>query len=244
MKYPYSWLLACLLTIGLWADPKNTQQAGKASGADRALAAQQANVNETEFNRAALVHRHLHLDKGKRPLFACEGLAAQVGPDTTNYTSTALYPLADTFSLHSRPGAAKVIYLDFNGHTTANTPWNSGVNANVNIVSPAFDLDGDPTTFSDAERAAIQDVWRRVSEDYAAWDVDVTTADPGLENTPPHLDHRRQLWRTRRHRWFEHAVAGLGRRRRRLCGYLQFVRIGLADRQRHPGVRLPAAVGQ
>lgn len=182
MKYPYSWLLACLLSIGLWADPKNTQQAGKASGADRALAAQQANVNETEFNRAALVHRHLHLDKGKRALFACEGLAAQVGPDTTNYTSTALYPLADTFSLHSRPGAAKVIYLDFNGHTTANTPWNSGVNANANIVSPAFDLDGDPTTFSDAERAAIQDIWRRVSEDYAAWDVDVTTADPGLEN--------------------------------------------------------------
>jgi hypothetical protein len=182
MKYSFSWLLACLLSIGLWADPKNTQQAGKASGADRALAAQQANVNQAEFNRAALVHRHLHLDKGKRPLFACEGLAAQVGPDTSNYTSKALYPLADTFSLHARPGAAKVIYLDFTGHTTANTPWNSGVNASANIVSPAFDLDGDPTTFSDAERAAIQDIWRRVSEDYAAWDVNVTTADPGLEN--------------------------------------------------------------
>lgn len=181
MKYPYSWLLACLLSVGLLADPRNSQQAAKASAADRSLAAQQAGVNETEFNRAAVAHKHLHLDKGKRALFACEGIAAQVGPDTSNYTSTALYPLGDTFTLHSRPGASKVIYLDFTGHTTANTLWNSGVNANVNIVSPAFDVDGDPTTFNDAERTAIQDIWRRVAEDYAAWDVDVTTADPGLE---------------------------------------------------------------
>lgn len=181
MKYPFTLVLACLLSVVLWADPKNTQQAAKASAVDLVAAAQQAGVAAADFNRACMTHKHLHLDKGKRALFACEGLAAQVGPDTSNYTSTALYPLADTFGLHSRPGASKVIYLDFTGHTTANTPWNSGVNANVNIVTPAFDLDGDPTTFNDAERTAIQDIWRRVSEDYAAWDVDVTTADPGLE---------------------------------------------------------------
>lgn len=181
MKPLHSALLSCLLAISLLADPRNTQPAGKASSFDRAAAAQQAGVNAAEFNRASLVHRHMHLDKGKRALFACEGLAAQVGPDTSGYTSTALYPLAETFSLHSRPGAAKVIYLDFTGHTTSGTPWNSGVNANANIVSPAFDLDGDPTTFSEAERAAVQDIWRRVAEDYAAWDVDVTTADPGIE---------------------------------------------------------------
>jgi len=182
MKYPFSLILACLLSVVLWADPRNSQQAGKASAADRAAAANQAGVTAVDFNRACTTHKHLHLDKGKRALFACEGLAAQVGPDTSNYTSTALYPLAETFTLHSRPGAAKVIYLDFTGHTTANTPWNSGVNANVNIVTPAFDLDGDPSTFNNAERTAIQDIWRRVSEDYAAWDVNVTTADPGLEN--------------------------------------------------------------
>lgn len=174
-------VLACLLATHALGAPRNSQQAGQATAKDRAVAAQQAGVGSTEFNRAAVVHKHLHLDKGKRALFACEGLAAQVGPDTSPYTATALYPLTETFVLHSRPGAAKVIYLDFDGHTTANTPWNSGVNANVNIVTPAFDLDGDPTTFSDAERAAIQDIWRRVSEDYAAFDVDVTTADPGIE---------------------------------------------------------------
>lgn len=181
MKPLLSSLVACLIAIVSFAGPRNSQQAAKATPADRATAAQQAGVGSADFEKAAKAHKHLHLDKGKRALFACEGLAAQVGPDTSNYTSTALYPLAETFVLHSRPGAAKVIYLDFDGHTTANTPWNSGVNANVNIVTPAFDLDGDPTTFSDAERAAIQDIWRRVSEDYAAFDVDVTTADPGIE---------------------------------------------------------------
>jgi len=181
MKSFSSVFLACLLAVGLFADPRNSKQASKANPAERATAAQQAGVSAAEFEKASRANKHLHLDRGKRPLFACEGLAAQVGPDTSGYTSTALYPLADTFTLHSRPGAAKVIYLDFTGHTTANTPWNSGVNASANIATPAFDLDGDPTTFNDAERAAIQDVWRRVSEDYAPFDVDVTTADPGIE---------------------------------------------------------------
>ena len=34
-------------------------------------------------------------------------------------------PLSETFKLHSRPSATKVIYLDFNGHTTSNTAWNT-----------------------------------------------------------------------------------------------------------------------
>lgn len=168
-------------TVLAFAGPKNTQPAGAAPAADRGVAAQQCGATAADFNRAAANHRHLHLDKDKRALFACEGLAAQVGPDTSNYTSVAQFPLADTFALHSRPGAAKVIYLDFKGHTTANTPWNSGVNANAAIVTPPFDLDGDPTAFNNAELAAIQDIWFRVAEDYAAWDVDVTTADPGIE---------------------------------------------------------------
>ena len=33
------------------------------------------------------------------------------------------YPLGNTFGLHSNPGASKVIYLDFDGHTTTGTYW-------------------------------------------------------------------------------------------------------------------------
>ncbi len=36
--------------------------------------------------------------------------------------------------------------------------------------------------FSTAEFANIQEIWKRVSEDYAPWDVDVTTEEPPLES--------------------------------------------------------------
>ncbi len=39
--------------------------------------------------------------------------------------------------------------------------------------------DGSPTTWSASELSDILFIWRSVSEDYAAWDVDVTTEDPG-----------------------------------------------------------------
>lgn len=159
----------------------NRIPAEKATSAQRDAAATQAGVGRVDFDQACARHKHLYLDKSSRAHFICLGNQAQVGPDTTTYTATANQPLANTFLLHSRPGASKVIYLDFTGHTTSGTSWNTSYTAGADIVTPAFDLDGAPATFSDAERTVIQDVWRRVSEDYAAWDVDVTTEDPGIE---------------------------------------------------------------
>lgn len=57
------------------------------------------------------------------------------------------------------------------------TAWNNG----AEIVTPAFDMDGNPAAFSDAERARIQAIWERVSEDFRPFEVDVTTEDPGVE---------------------------------------------------------------
>ena len=48
-------------------------------------------------------------------------------------------------------------------------------------TAPAFSTDADPTTFTDSERAVVIDVWRRVAQDYAPFDVDVTTQDPGQD---------------------------------------------------------------
>lgn len=83
---------------------------------------------------------------------------------------------ADTFVLHSRPGATRVIYLDFNGHVISNTAWNQGRANPLNAVP--YSLDADATTFSDSERASIASIWQRVAEDYAPFDVDVTTEEP------------------------------------------------------------------
>jgi PKD repeat protein len=82
----------------------------------------------------------------------------------------ALAPLTDTFKLHSKPGASKVIYLDFDGHVMTGTAWSSGT-----INAPAWSLDADTANFSDTERTRIQYIWQRVAEDYAPFDVDVTT---------------------------------------------------------------------
>jgi hypothetical protein len=95
--------------------------------------------------------------------------------------SAAIAPLGSTFQLHSRPGAQRTIYLDFDGHTTTGTQWNSDFNGNQPIVSAPFDTDGNPGSFSTDELIAIQETWLRVAEDYAPFDVDVTTEDPGLE---------------------------------------------------------------
>ena len=120
-------------------------------------------------------------------LFACDGLKidkTQISDGLTATSSTmqiASGSTVDVFQLHSLPGATRVIYLDFTGHVTSGTSWNSSYTGGADIVSQPFDLDGDTTTFNATERAMIMGIWKRVAEDYAPFAVDVTTQDPGLE---------------------------------------------------------------
>jgi subtilisin family serine protease len=87
---------------------------------------------------------------------------------------------AETFNLHSRPGSNYTIFLDFDGHATTSTRYNSETTLPV-IQSPPFDIDGDPNSFSGSELDRIEQVWQRVAEDFIPFDVDVTTQDPGVE---------------------------------------------------------------
>lgn len=118
--------------------------------------------------------RSAHIDKSGRMMYVEQAVTVS-GSDLAQ--SGAVYPADQTFLLHSRPSSKRKIYLDFNGHTSTGTAWNSSY-ARDPIVSPAFDLDGVPGTFNATELAVIQNVWRRVAEDYAAFDVDVTTQEP------------------------------------------------------------------
>jgi hypothetical protein len=81
------------------------------------------------------------------------------------------------FRLHSRPNSLRKIFLDFDGHVTRNTQWNSGRAAE--LITPPYDKDGLPDSFNSVEVTDILAIWRAVSEDFAPWDVDVTTEDPG-----------------------------------------------------------------
>ncbi len=86
---------------------------------------------------------------------------------------------ADTFLLHSRPGANKVLFIDFDGQSLSGTAWNQSTGGTC--YAEPYDTDGAPGSFSTAELAVVQSVWKRVAEDYAPLDVDVTTQDPGYD---------------------------------------------------------------
>ena len=71
--------------------------------------------------------------------------------------------------LSSKPGATRILYLDFNGHVTDST------NAWGAFSARAYDIDDNPNSFNPAEQAFIQSVWQRVTEDFAPFQYDVTT---------------------------------------------------------------------
>jgi PKD repeat protein len=136
-------------------------------------------LNSAELRRMLLVDPTLNVDVEGRLHYA-EPLPQAAG-EVTGSPQAAVVSVDQVFLLHSRPGAKRTIYLDFDGHLLSGVSWNTSYNAGADIVAPAFDLDGDPTSFNDAERAVVQEVWQRVAEDFAPFDVDVTT-EPGSED--------------------------------------------------------------
>jgi Metallo-peptidase family M12B Reprolysin-like len=74
--------------------------------------------------------------------------------------------------LSSRPGAPATLYLDFNGHVESQ--WGD----RANIVTPPYDIDGNPTSFSALEVANLREIWARVAEDFAPLNINVTTIAP------------------------------------------------------------------
>lgn len=112
-------------------------------------------------------------EKGHSPgnSFQLEGLVNSLAPSATA-SVTSLYPLSEIPVLNSRPGAKATLYLDFNGHFE---PQWGGY---FNVTSPAYDTDGDATTFSAAELANIQTIWKYTSEHFAPFNINVTTVEP------------------------------------------------------------------
>ncbi len=86
--------------------------------------------------------------------------------------------------LHSNPTFTKKLYLDFDGQLVSGTEWNNQnytgtYNTGAVINAPPFSTDADLANYSASELATIHDVWARVAEDYAPFQVDVTTENPG-----------------------------------------------------------------
>ncbi|MFT4773679.1 MAG: hypothetical protein ACI9ME_000979, partial [Ilumatobacter sp.] len=103
--------------------------------------------------------------------------AAYAASDTPGAPQAAVTQ-AEVFDLNSRPSSTRLIYLDFNGHTTTGTQWNRDAGVDP-IISTPYDIDGNNASFSPTELANMKQTWERVAEDYAPYDVNVTTKDPG-----------------------------------------------------------------
>lgn len=147
----------------------NSARAIQLLGARLPSVAQAYGISATTLHHRFLTDRTLHVDAGGRLHYVEEAPTATAAPQPQQ----ALAPLTDTFLLHSKPGASKTIYLDFNGHVLTGTAWNVGTSDPIN--APAWTTDADPSTFNDSERTSIQYIWQRVAEDFAPFDVDVTT---------------------------------------------------------------------
>jgi Metallo-peptidase family M12B Reprolysin-like len=74
--------------------------------------------------------------------------------------------------LNSYPSARAQLYLDFSGDTTPQ--WGQYQPG----TTPAYDSDGDPTTFSPADLSNIHEIWARVSEKFSPFNINVATVQP------------------------------------------------------------------
>lgn len=121
---------------------------------------------------------YLQIDKHGDVLYSDTYLPDEIMADAS---STSLQPevitVTDAFTLHSKPAAGNIIYLDFNGHNISGTAWNRSTGVTT-LKAKAFTTDTDISTFSSTELSQIAEIWHRVAEDYAPFNVDVTTQEP------------------------------------------------------------------
>ena len=88
------------------------------------------------------------------------------------YGAPAAATIAGLPQLSSKPGAPATIFLDFDGHTEI--IWGSY----YNVVTKVYSQDSNLSSFSSTEVASIQEIWARVAEDYAPFNINVTTVQP------------------------------------------------------------------
>lgn len=102
---------------------------------------------------------------------------AAEGEPVVSQAAVPVNPFPGNLVFHSRPGAPNVLFLNFTGEDVSGTAWNTSLGRTL-IPALPFSTDSDYSTFSDSEQAIIKRVWQRVAEDYAPFDIDVTTERP------------------------------------------------------------------
>jgi hypothetical protein len=128
----------------------------------------------------------LHADESGAIFYADDFEGASEGNRNRNRRTAIDIPPSRTEAnglpiYHSNPGSSNVIYLDFDGHVNPDNAWGAfeampfnPSNDDRDVMSPSF---------SNEEKIRIGLIWQRVAEDFAPFDVDVTTEEPATFTT-------------------------------------------------------------
>ncbi len=159
----------------LIAAPAHGRAAVDALGDDLDVAASRTGLSAGRLRELLANDSSAWVDRSGR-LFYVDRDHASADEGVAPATEAAAFPYAESFRLHSRPNATRKVYLDFDGHQVSGSAWNDASHPSISVA--AYTQDGSPA-FSDAELDVVQEVWARVAEDYAPFNIDVTTQDPG-----------------------------------------------------------------
>jgi len=116
----------------------------------------------------------LWITTGDKLLYVDIPAAERFENEAASFSGSSI-PVEDAFFLHTNPGANKVIFLDFDGHQSKNNGWGH------NITFPAFNTSGSASSFTNGELQSIIAHWEYIKEDFAPYNVDVTTEEPDID---------------------------------------------------------------
>ena len=146
----------------------------------------------------------LKMDKGGKLYYAEENLPSEAtlgdGSFPNNPEANQI-PDSETFKLHSKPSSVTgKLYLNFNGRTVRSNYWNGG----ASFVTEPYNKDG-VAGFSSDELTQIRSMWLAVAEDFAAFNIDVTT------EPPVNADYTRfmEIIVTPSHQWYGTSAGGV-----------------------------------
>ncbi len=160
------------------------QEAIDRLGDDQARAASDAGFTADDLRNALLTDPTLFVDpNGELAYFDIAPPNEPEPPADASSDGPVAAPPTNgpEFQLASLPGADKTIYLDFDGHVTTGTTWNAAYDVST-IVSPPYDINGNENAWSGQELQIIRDTWAVVAEDFAPFNVNVTTIEPPIDD--------------------------------------------------------------
>jgi hypothetical protein len=133
--------------------------------------AKDTHVSSSVLEEHIMTDGTLKVDKDGMPFYVepvFKGLeTAATSKTTVKAAALPNYNAANVFKLHTNPNSKKKLFLQFKGDVITNTAWNEGT-----ITAAAYSSD----------KQKIFEVWTRVAEDYAPFDIDVTTEPVSVDD--------------------------------------------------------------